>query len=88
MDAKYGEKVQFGKYSPLLKDEQYPDQEYAERLDADSEKVFYGMCESYVAEGEDGQPYQLMRPGYYTKCNAAPQAVPSEIVTLKSNFNK
>ncbi len=88
VDAKYGKKVQFRQYTPLLKDEQYPDQDYAERLDADSEKVFYGMCESYVAEGEDGKPYQLMRTGYYKKCTDGDEAVLSEIVTLKSNFNK
>ena len=88
VDAKYGKKVQFRQYTPLLKDEQYPDQDYAERLDADSEKVFYGMCESYVAEGEDGKPYQLMRTGYYKKCTDGDEVVLSEIVTLKSNFNK
>ena len=88
VDAKYGKKVQFRQYTPLLKDEQYPDQDYAERLDADSEKVFYGMCESYVAEGENGKPYQLMRTGYYKKCTDGDEVVLSEIVTLKSNFNK
>ena len=88
VDAKYGKKVQFRQYTPLLKDEQYPDQDYAERLDVDSEKVFYGMCESYVAEGEDGKPYQLMRTGYYKKCTDGDEVVLSEIVTLKSNFNK
>ena len=88
VDAKYGKKVQFRQYTPLLKDELYPDQDYAERLDADSEKVFYGMCESYVAEGEDGKPYQLMRTGYYKKCTDGDEVVLSEIVTLKSNFNK
>ena len=88
VDAKYGKKVQFRQYTPLLKDEQYPDQDYAERLDADSEKVFYGMCESYVAEGEDDKPYQLMRTGYYKKCTDGDEVVLSEIVTLKSNFNK
>ena len=88
VDAKYGRDVQFRKYRPLLKDEQYPDQDYAERLDGESEKVFYGKCEPYVAEGEDDKPYQLMRTGYYKKCSDGGETVLSEIVTLKDNFNK
>ena len=88
VDAKYGRDVQFRQYRPLLKDEQHPDQDYAERLDKDSEKIFYGKCEPYVAEGPDDKPYQLMRTGYYKKCTDGDTTVLSEIVTLKDNFNK
>ena len=88
VDAKYGKRVQFRRYKPLLKDEEYPDQDYAERLDADSEIIFDGVCEPYVAGGADDKPYQLMRTGYYKKCTDGDVAVLSEIVTLKDNFNK
>ncbi len=88
VDAKYGRDVQFRSYKPLLKDEEYPDQDYAERLDAESEKIFYGKCEPYIADGPDDKPYQLMRTGYYKKCTDGGAVVLSEIVTLKDNFNK
>ncbi len=88
VDAKYGRQVEFRRYKPLLKDEEYPDQDYAERLNAESESVFCGMCEPYVAEGPDEKPYQLMRTGYYKKCTIGGATVLSEIVTLKDNFNK
>ncbi len=88
VDAKYGKDVQVRRYKPLLKDEEYPDQDYAERLDKESETIFYAKCEPYVAEGEDEKPYQFMRTGYYKKCTDGGEAVLSEIVTLKDNFNK
>lgn len=87
VDAKYGKSVEFRQYEPLLKDEQYPDQDYAERLNADSEKVFFGKAEPYIAECDDGKPFQLMRAGYYKKSTDG-ALVLSEIVSLKDNFNK
>ena len=87
VDAKYGKSVEFRQYEPLLKDEQYPDQDYAERLNADSEKVFFGKAEPYIAECDDGKPFQLMRAGYYKKSTDG-GLVLSEIVSLKDNFNK
>ena len=38
VDAKYGKDVKFKQFKPLLKDEEYPDQDYAERLNYDSLK--------------------------------------------------
>ena len=88
VDAKYGRDVQFRRYQPLLKDEEYPDQDYAERLNQDSEKVYCGKAEPYIAESEEDKPFQLMRTGYYKKCTDGGITVLSEIVTLKDNFNK
>ncbi len=88
VDAKYGADAEFRHYEPLLKDEQYPDQDYAERLNYDSEKRFYGKAEPYLAESEDGKPFQIMRTGYYKKITENGKLILSEIVSLKDNFNK
>ncbi|MBD5632467.1 MAG: glutamine--tRNA ligase/YqeY domain fusion protein [Clostridia bacterium] len=87
VDAKYGVDAEFRQYEPLLKDEEYPDQDYAERLNYDSEKKFNGKAEPYLAESEEGKAFQLMRTGYYKKCTEG-GLVLSEIVSLKDNFNK
>lgn len=87
VDCKYGVDAEFRQYEPLLKDEQYPEQDYAERLNENSEKRFYGKAEPYLAASADGKPFQLMRTGYYKKCTDG-GLVLSEIVSLKDNFNK
>ncbi len=89
VDAKYGVPAEYRQYQPLLKDEEYPDQDYAERLNKDSEKIYYGYAEPYFAECEEGKPFQLMRTGYYKKtASEYGGLVLSEIVSLKDNFNK
>lgn len=88
VDAKYGLDAAFKSYKPLLLDEQYPDQDYAERLNKDSLKVTCGKVEPYAAE-EVGKAFQLMRTGYYkTLPSENGKVVMSEIVSLKDNFNK
>ncbi len=87
VDAKYGKDVEFRQYKPLLTDEQYPEQDYAERLNKDSESVFFGKAEPYLSECVDGKPFQLMRTGYYKK-SSENRLTLSEIVSLKDNFNK
>lgn len=88
VDAKYGKVAEFRKYRPLLKDEEYPDQDYAERLDKDSEQIFTGVCEPRLDECAEDTPFQLMRTGYYKKRIIDGKLVLTEIVTLKDNFNK
>ncbi|MDE6868967.1 MAG: glutamine--tRNA ligase/YqeY domain fusion protein [Clostridia bacterium] len=87
VDAKYGHDVQFRQYEPLLKDEQYPDQDYAERLNTDSEKITFGKAEEYLAKSENGKSFQLLRTGYFKKTEDN-GLVLSEIVSLKDSFNK
>jgi glutaminyl-tRNA synthetase len=87
VDAKYGVDCEFRQYQPLLNDEQYPDQDYAERLNKNSEKIIYGKAEPYFAQCEDDKAFQLMRTGYYKKMKSS-GLVLSEIVSLKDNFNK
>ena len=60
---------------------------YAERLNKDSESVFFGKAEPYLSECVDGKPFQLMRTGYYKK-SSENRLTLSEIVSLKDNFNK
>lgn len=87
VDCKYGIDAEFRQYEPLLNDEEYPDQDYAERLNKNSLKKFRGKAEPYLAESENGKPFQLMRMGYYKK-DTCGGLVLSEIVSLKDNFNK
>ena len=88
VDAKYGADAEFRQYESLLKDEQYPDQDYAERLNYNSEHIFYGKAEPYLAEAEEAKPFQLLRAGYYKKCSEGGKLVLSEIVSLKDGFKK
>ena len=88
VDAKYGKDADFVTYKPLLNDEEYPDQDYAERLNPDSINVVSGKVEPYAAESL-GKSFQLMRTGYYKVCAGEGGKVKlSEIVSLKDNFNK
>ena len=89
VDCKYGADTEFINYKPLLKDEEYPDQDYAERLNPDSISVCAGKVEPYVAESQNGKGFQLMRTGYYKVCASKGGKVRlSQIVSLKDNFNK
>ena len=76
-------------YSYLLKDAEYPGQDFSERMNLDSEHIFQGKAEPYLFEAKDGKAFQLMRIGYYKKCRGEDgNLVLSEIVSLKDNFNK
>ena len=58
-------------------------------MNLDSEHIFHGKAEPYLAESADGKQFQLMRVGYYKKCvDEKGGLVLSEIVSLKDNFNK
>lgn len=87
VDATYGVPAEFRQYEPLLKDEEYPDQDYGERLNKNSEKIFYGKAEPYLLSSVDGKAFQLMRTGYYKKRTDGRGLVLTEIVSLKDNFN-
>ena len=75
--------------SILLKDAEYPGQDFGERMNTESEQIFFGMAEPYLAESPNEKPFQLMRVGYYKKCtDEKGNLVLSEIVSLKDSFNK
>ena len=89
VDATYGVRAEYRQYQPLLNDEEYPDQDYAQRLNADSEKIFFGMAEPYLSESAEDTPFQLMRTGYYKTVKGEDGGlILSQIVSLKDNFNK
>ena len=89
VDGKTGVDAEIRKYGVLLKDAEYPGQDFGERMNLDSEHIFHGKAEPYLADSEDGKQFQLMRIGYYKKCvDENGKLVLSEIVSLKDNFNK
>jgi glutaminyl-tRNA synthetase len=89
VDGKTGVDAEIRKYGVLLKDAEYAGQDFGERMNLDSEHIFQGKAEPYLAESEDGKQFQLMRIGYYKKCvDENGKLVLSEIVSLKDNFNK
>ena len=89
VDGKTGVDTEIRRYQPLLKDAEYAGQDFTERMNLDSEHIFHGKAEPYLAESEDGKQFQLMRVGYYKKCkDENGKLVLSEIVSLKDSFNK
>ena len=89
VDGATGVDVEIRKYGVLLKDAEYAGQDFGERMNLDSEHIFHGKAEPYLAESADGKQFQLMRVGYYKKCvDEKGGLVLSEIVSLKDNFNK
>ena len=89
VDGKTGVDAEIRRYGYLLKDAEYAGQDFGERMNLDSEHIFYGKAEPYLAESADNKAFQLMRVGYYKKCvNDKGGLVLSEIVSLKDNFNK
>ena len=79
--------IEIRKYGYLLRDEEYAGQDFSERMNKDSVKIFNGKVEPYVTENGD-KPYQLMRTGYFKLLDVKGKTVLSEIVSLKDNFNK
>lgn len=74
------------KYDYLLKDAEYPGQDFSERMNYDSVHVYNGKAEPYLAEVSNGTSFQLMRKGYYKKIVEDGKLVLSEIVSLKDSF--
>lgn len=79
--------IEIRKYGYLLKDEEYAGQDFSERMNKDSLKIFNGKVEPYVLDNGD-KSYQLMRTGYFKLLTVKGKTVLSEIVSLKDNFNK
>ena len=75
-------------YDHLLRDADYAEQDFSERMNLSSEHVFAAKAEPYLAEAAEGSAFQLMRTGYYKTCREGGKLCLSEIVSLKDNFNK
>lgn len=80
--------IEIRQYGYLLKDEEYPGQDFSERMNENSVSVFNGKVEPYVMENNDDRPYQLIRTGYFKLLDVKGKRILSEIVSLKDNFNK
>ena len=57
VDAETGVDAEIRRYGCLLKDPEYPGQDFGERMNKDSEQLFYGKAEPYLAEAADGTPF-------------------------------
>ena len=76
------------KYEYLLKDAEYPGQDFSERMNENSLKVYHGYAEKYLEDAPAGESSQLLRKGYYKKFVENGGIVLSEIVSLKDSFKK
>ena len=79
--------MEIRQYGHLLKDEEYAGQDFSERMNKDSVKIFNGKVEPYVMENDKDTAYQLIRTGYFKRLDVCGKEVISEIVSLKDNFN-
>ncbi|MBR1968128.1 MAG: glutamine--tRNA ligase, partial [Clostridia bacterium] len=79
--------VEIRQYGYLLNDEEYSGQDFSERMNKNSVKIFNGKVEPYIFENDYDASYQLMRVGYFKRLNVKGKEILSEIVSLKDNFN-
>lgn len=80
--------VEIRKYDYLLNDQEYPGQDFGERMNYQSIHKFNGKAEPYLSEVENETAFQLLRKGYYKKTVKNGVLVLSEIVSMKDGFKK
>ena len=80
--------VEIRKYEYLLKDAEYPGQDYQERMNNNSVHIFGGKGERYIENSAEGTAFQLLRKGYYKKFVKNDKIIMSEIVSMKDGYNK
>ena len=80
--------VEIREYGHLLNDAEYPGQDFSERMNKESVKIYQGKVEPYIFENDPSVAYQLIRTGYFKRLNLKGREVISQIVSLKDNFNK
>ena len=78
--------VEIRKYDYLLKDAEYPGQDFSERMNYDSVKTFNGKAEPYLLTNGENVSYQLLRKGYYKTVNKNGKLILSEITSMKDSF--
>ena len=79
--------VEIRQYGYLLNDEEYAGQDFSERMNKESVKIFNGKVEPYIFENDKDASYQLLRTGYFKRLDVKGKEIISEIVSLKDNFN-
>lgn len=75
-------------YDYLLKDAEYPGQDFSERMNYDSVHVKKGKAEPYLNEVAENTPFQLLRKGYYKTVRKNGGLILSQITTMKDGFKK
>ncbi len=88
VSADYGVDVEVRDYDYLLKDAEYPGQDFSERMNYDSVHKYLGKAEPYIESVEEGTPFQLLRKGYYKKTVKDGKLILSQIVSMKDSFKK
>ena len=90
VNATTAKDVEIRKYGHLLRDEEYAGQDFSERMNTESVKIFNGKVEPYVMENPNSEEaYQFIRTGYFKRLKLKDgKEILSEIVSLKDNFNK
>ena len=86
VDAATAKDVVIKKYDYLLKDAEYPNQDFSERMNYDSVHAFPGKAEAYLAEAEEAKSFQLLRIGYYKKVTENGNTELHEITSLKDTY--
>ena len=74
------------KYDYLLKDAEYPNQDFSERMNYDSVHEFNGKAEAYLADAPENESFQLLRIGYYKKVTENGKLELHEITSLKDTY--
>ena len=88
VDSKTCVDMELKKYEYLLKDAEFPGQDFSERMNYNSVHVYNGKAEKYLEDCAIDTPFQLLRKGYFKKALINGKIVMSEIVTMKDSFNK
>ena len=86
VDASSAVDVTVRKYDYLLKDAEYPGQDFSERMNHESVKEFKGKAERYLAEVNSGESFQLLRMGYYKTAREQDKLTLHEITSLKDTY--
>jgi glutaminyl-tRNA synthetase len=87
VEANTSKDMEIRQYGYLLNDEEYSGQDFSERMNKESVKIFNGKVEPYVMENDKDVSYQFIRTGYFKRLDVKGKEILSEIVSLKDNFN-
>ena len=86
VDASSSVDVTVKKYDYLLKDPEYANQDFSERMNTESVKEFKGKAEKYLFDSKSGESYQLLRIGYYKTEKQGDSLTLHEITSLKDTY--
>ena len=88
VDADTAVDAEIRDYDYLLKDADYPGQDFSERMNYDSIHITKGKAEPYLNEVAKSTPFQLLRKGYYKTARKDGALVLSQITAMKDSFKK